>query len=284
MLTGPCADAPHVFSVATNSSYHVRPTLKRDGAIRNELLTALPDDVFERLSPRLERVRLHRRQILQERNVPVRYGYFIESGAASLMCRAGERGALELCTLGRKDFAGLPIALGTMRSPHRCVVQVEGEALRIEAHDLRQAMLGSDPLRHVLMRYVQAALVQSSQLVVCSTCHALGQRLARWLLLAHDRLECEEIPVTHQFLSRALGVRRASVTLALARMEEAELVRRRRGRFVILSRAGLEQASCECYRAIRAEHDRLMPPARDGVAEPAWETIPTGLDGLAYPA
>ena len=148
-----------------------------------------------------------------------------------------------------------------MRSPHRCIVQIAGEAMRIRAEDLRHAMAKSEALRQVLMRYVQATLVQRSQVLVCNTCHSLSQRLARWLLLAHDRLACDEIAVTHQFLSKALGVRRASVTLALAQLENAGLLHRNRGSFEIRNRAGLEHTTCDCYRAIRCEHDRLLPHA-----------------------
>jgi CRP-like cAMP-binding protein len=221
----------------------------------------LPADELERLAPALERIALHDRQILQERNVPAAYGYFIESGMASLTSRSGERGTLELSTLGRKDFTGIPLVLGTMRSPHRCVVLVPGQALRIRADDFRHALVSSPGLRRVVMRYIQATLVQSSQLMVCNMCHPLAQRLARWLLLAHDHIGRDEIPVTHEHLSRAFGVRRASITLALARMEELGLIQRCRGRFVALSRAGLEHTSCECYHAIRAEHDRLVAPS-----------------------
>jgi CRP-like cAMP-binding protein len=248
-----------------------RPETARSGARRtdalprNELLSALPAEDLAQILPCLERVPLKRRQILQERNLPVVHAYFIERGAASLLLRAGERGAVEVGTLGCKDFIGVPIVLGTVRSPHRCMVQVAGEALRIGVADLRRAMDDMPALRRILFGYVQAAMVQSAQLVVCNTRHALGERLARWLLVAHDRMEGDEIPLTHQCLSRALGVRRAGVTTAMGRMEEAGLIRRGRGRLVILDREGLEGASCECHRAIRAEHQRVRPgPACDG--------------------
>ncbi len=270
MLSGQAQDLrPSLSSVGLRERPSLASKLADSLPPRNQILRTLPDPDLERLRPLLDRVSLHRRQVLHERNVPVIYGYFIESGLASVMSRAGDRGSLELCTLGHHDFAGLPLALGTMRWPHRCVVQVEGEALRIRADDLRDAMAGCETLRLLLMRYVQARMVQSSHLLVCSSCHGLDQRLARWLLFAQDQLERDDIPVTHQFLSKALGVRRASVTLALARMEEAELIRRSRGHFGIVSRAGLEGATCECYRAIRAEHDRLLAPT--GIRKPLAE-------------
>jgi len=225
--------------------------------VRNGLLRALPASALSDLMPSLERVPLRRRQVLHERNLPLSHGYFLERGLASLLARAGDSCALEVGTLGQGDFAGLPLVLGTMRTPHRCVVQVAGEALRISADDLQQALGDMPALRQVMLAYAQASLVQSSQLVVCNTRHPMYQRLARWLLFAQDQVGAQEIPLTHQFLARALGVRRAGVTTAMGRMEDAGLIRRGRGRLVILDRARLEEEACECYRAIRSEHGRI---------------------------
>jgi CRP-like cAMP-binding protein len=176
------------------------------------------------------------------------YAYFIERGLASLMARAEDQCMLEVATLGQQDFVGLPIVLGTARTPHRCMVQVSGEAWRISAEDL-QMHLGRIPaLRQLLLCYVQAAGVQSAQLVVCNSRHSLRHRLARWLLFAHDRVEGNEI---------ALGVRRAGVTTAMGRLEEAGMIHRGRGRIMILDRASLEGETCDCYRAIRSEYTRI---------------------------
>lgn len=228
--------------------------------VRNALLSALDQSALEELLPHLERVPLKRRQVLQERNLPLTHAYFVERGVASLLSRAGERGSVEVGTLGAKDFVGLPILLGTLRSPHRCVVQVAGEALRIGAEPLQRVMDEIPRLRALLFRYVQAAMVQSAQLVVCNTRHSLNERLARALLLTYDRLGEREVPLTHQCLSRLLGVRRAGVTTAVGQMERAGLIRRGRGRLVIADPERLHAASCECYRAIAAEHDRIFSP------------------------
>jgi CRP-like cAMP-binding protein len=228
-----------------------------ENPIRNGLLQALPAEALDELMPYLERVPLKRRQVLHERNLPVMYAYFIERGLASLMARAEDQCMLEVATLGQQDFVGLPIVLGTARTPHRCVVQVSGEAWRISAEDLRR-LLGRIPaLRQLLLSYVQAAGVQSAQLVVCNSRHSLRHRLARWLLFAHDRVEGNEIALTHQFLGRALGVRRAGVTTAMGRLEEAGMIHRGRGRIMILDRASLESETCDCYRAIRSEYTRI---------------------------
>ncbi|MFC1458552.1 Crp/Fnr family transcriptional regulator [Microvirga arabica] len=237
-----------------------------ENRIRNGLLEALPAEIIDELMPYMERVTLKRRQVLHERNLPVAYAYFIERGLASLMARVEDQCMLEVATLGQQDFVGLPIVLGTTRTPHRCVVQVSGEAWRITADDL-QALLNRIPaLRQLLLSYVQATGVQSAQLVVCNSRHSLRHRLARWLLFAHDRVEGNEIALTHQFLGRALGVRRAGVTTAMGRLEEAGMIHRGRGRIMILDRARLEGETCDCYRAIRSEYNRITC---DSVSEPA---------------
>jgi CRP-like cAMP-binding protein len=236
-----------------------------EGRIRNGLLQMLPAEALAELMPYLERVPLKRRQVLHERNLPVTHAYFIENGLASLMARAEDNCMLEVGTLGQQDFVGTPIVLGTTRTPHRCVVQVSGAAWRIAAEDLQMLLARVPALRQLLLCYVQAANVQSAQLVVCNTRHSLRQRLARWLLFAHDRVEGNEIALTHQFLGRALGVRRAGVTTAMGRLEEAGMIHRGRGRIMIMDRARLEDEVCDCYRAIRSEYKRITC---DAVTEP----------------
>lgn len=227
-------------------------------APRNTLLASLPEHDFARLRPRLERVPLRRRQILHERNGTVSDVYFIERGAVSLLSRVTGRDSLEVGTLGRDDLVGVSVVLGTAHAPHRCLVQVPGEALRIRADDLRCGMSESPVLQALLLAHVQAALVRSTQLVVCNTRHCLNERLARSLLVALEQLDGDEIPLTHRSLSRSLGVRRAGVTSALGDMEGAGLVRRGRGRLRVLDREGLEQVACECHRIIGSERKRSV--------------------------
>lgn len=233
------------------------PARSEERARRSGLLNALPVHALEELQPYLEPVVLKRRQVLHERNLPITHAYFIESGLASLLARAGDQSTLEVGTLGHMDFVGVPLVLGAARTPFRCVVQVPGKALRIRADDLHRVLNAIPALNQLLLRYIQATTVQSTQLVVCTTRHSLKQRLARWLLFAHDRIGGNELPVTHQFLGRALGCRRAGVTTAMGRMEETGLLHRGRGRLVILDRAGLEAEACDCYRTLRAENSRI---------------------------
>jgi CRP-like cAMP-binding protein len=249
---------PTVFGPYSSTARACQARLRADARVRNDLLAAVSEETLARLRPLLERVDLKRKQVLYERNVPMPHAFFIERGAASVFSRSGDGGPIEVGTLGRGDLVGVPIVLGAERSPHRCVVQVPGEALRMSAGNLKRAVDELPHLRDLLLAYVQAVMVQGAQLVVCNMRHGLKERLARWLLVAQDRLDGHEIPLTRQSLSRAIGVRRAGITTAVGRMEREGLIRRDRGRLTIVDRAALERASCECYRAIRVEHQRVL--------------------------
>jgi CRP-like cAMP-binding protein len=224
---------------------------------QNRLLASMSAETFNHLRPHLQRVPLRRREILQERNRPLEYVHFIERGVASLVARTSRDGPVEVAMIGRLGLVGMPVVLGTMRSPNRCLVQVPGEALRIASEDLRQAIDACVELRQQLMNYVQALLIQNSQSVLCNIRHELCERLCRWLLLACDRLDDRMIPVTHDLLSMTLGVRRAGVTTALAKLEATGALHKSRGAIEVVDRGILEQRTCECYRIISREYSRL---------------------------
>ena len=229
-------------------------------AVRNRLLAAIPAFEYEQLRPFLEPVILRKRQILQESNQPMAYAYFIERGAASLFSRTARDGAVEVGIVGRFGLVGVPVVLGTSYSPHRCLVQVAGDALRIAAADLRRILDWAPRLTGALHQYVQALLVQYSQVSLCNVRHPIHERLPRWLLTIRDRIESNEIPATHDLISQALGIRRPGVTEAMAKLEELGAVRRGRGRIFITDPIKLEHAACECYRMIMMEYSRIAEP------------------------
>ena len=229
-----------------------RPAVNTARQTSNGLLGQLSSDCREGVLACVTRVPISRRQVLLERNVRLRFAYFLESGAASLFAKAGaDRANVEIRTLGASDFLGIPLVLGASVSPHRCVVQVPGIALRVDAGDLVALINDLPELRSVLLGYVHTALIHSSQLVACNTRHSLRERLARWLLIASDRLQSSDIAMTHDVLSRVIAVRRAGVTTEMGGMEQAGLIRRHRGSVSIIDRTGLENASCSCYRVLR---------------------------------
>lgn len=230
--------------------------------IRNRLLACLPPDAFERLRPHLSRVILNRHQILQEPNRSSDYAYFIERGVAFLFARTQRDGPVEVGMIGRFGLVGWSIVLGTMRSPYRCLMHIEGEALRIEAEELRRAIDEHRELQQKLLTFIQGLLVQSTQTILCNARHEIKERVSRWLLLARDRLDDDAVPITHDLLAMMLGVRRAGISTALTGLEDAGTIHRSRGAVQIVDRAALEQRACECYRIIAAEYDRCTRSCR----------------------
>jgi CRP-like cAMP-binding protein len=225
--------------------------------MQNVLLRTLSDAALARLMPHLRLVKFKRGAVLQERNCDIRHVHFIEHGVASLISRTPKDGPIEVGMIGRFGLVGVPVILGTMRSPHRCIMQIEGAAYRIQATELRATLAEDASLRDHLLRFVHAILIQHSQTVLCNARHELQERLARWLLLAHDRLDGQLVPVTHRKLAMALGVRRAGVTTALTQLSNMHAVAKRRATIEILDRAAVEQCACACYGVIAAEYDRL---------------------------
>ncbi|WP_247774205.1 Crp/Fnr family transcriptional regulator [Bradyrhizobium sp. 192] len=141
------------------------------------------------------------------------------------------------------------------------MVQVPGRALRIEADALIELVRGDVEVQKLLLRYVQATLIQSSQLAACNSRHSLQQRLARWLLIVEDKLFSREIPLTHRCMAQALGVRRAGITSTMGEMEARGIIQRGRAQVEILDQSQLEQLSCDCYRVILSAHENSLNAA-----------------------
>jgi CRP-like cAMP-binding protein len=224
---------------------------------QNRILQQLPAAALARLRPQLSRVRLRRRAVLQEANETAETVTFIEHGLVAVIARTQADGLVGVGVVGQSGLVGVPALLGTRRAPYRCVVEVEGEALQIAAVHIRAAM-NEAAVRQPLMNYVQSLLVQNVQAALCSSRHDLVQRLARWLLLAHDRLDHGVIPLTHALLSVMLGVRRASVTGGLSYLEDIGAIAKGRGAITVLDRNLLERHACECYRIIAGENARHL--------------------------
>ena len=234
-----------------NSDHH-------PSAVRNGLLAALPPEDLARLRPRLQPVELPFDQTLFPADGEVEAVLFPESGMVSLLATLEGGEQVEVGVVGREGLVGLPLVLGDDRSLVEGRVQQEGTALRIGAAAFRAAMEESAALRLVLNRYALAFQAQVTLTAACNARHAIEQRLARWLLVAHDRAGADEFPMTHEFISMMLGVRRPGVSLAAGVLQKAGLIRYARGRMEVTDRHGLEAASCECYHVARREHARLL--------------------------
>jgi CRP-like cAMP-binding protein len=226
--------------------------------VRNRLLGCMSPRLFAQLSEFLEPVALKRRAILQEHNRPIEHAYFIERGVASLVARTQRDGPVGISMVGRFGFVGVAAVLGTMRSPHRCVVQIPGEALRIGAQQLYDIAESVPGIRHHLCAYIHAVLAQDAQLALCNVRHGIEQRVARWLLLASDRLDEVVVPVTHDQLAMLLGVRRAGITVTLSALQELGAVKKTRGAIEIVDRAALARETCQCYRIVTFEFEKIV--------------------------
>jgi CRP-like cAMP-binding protein len=225
--------------------------------VRNRVLASLSPSSFRQLAPHLTRVSLARRSVLQDHFRRIDHVHFIERGVASLYARTRDDGPVEVAMVGPFGFVGVAAILGNARSPHRCLMQVEGEALRIGVTDLLAAMHASPAIRQHLLAYVHALLVQNAQTALCNGRHDVEQRLCRWLLLAADRLDDTVIPITHDMLSMNLGVRRAGVTSLLGQLQKSGAIAIGRASCEIVDRPALEQRACECFSIISAEYRQL---------------------------
>lgn len=200
---------------------------------------------------------------LMEPGEPIRRIYFPLTALACILTRLDDGSAVEVATIGNDGMVGATAFLGarTVSPRDLCQIQVPGEILAMDIDAFREeAQNGA--FRGVLERYVQAYLRQVSQQVACNATHPLVERCSRWILLTHDGVGRDEFPLTQEFLSQMLGVRRASVTVAAGQLQEAGLIRFRRGCLTILDREGLESAACECHGITRSEFDRLLSDRR----------------------
>jgi CRP-like cAMP-binding protein len=222
----------------------------------NALLSALPPEERRRLP--LEPVAQGLREVVYEPNGPITHVYFPLSGVFSLLVHMADGLAVEAGTVGNEGMVGLPVFLGAETSPHQAFAQVAGDSLRMRTEDFKGALRRDGPLHEVLQRYNQALMNQMAYSVACNRLHSVEERMCRWLLMTHDRVGADRFPLTQEFLAQMLGVRRPSVTVVAGVLQKAGLIAYARGWVLILDRAGLEASSCECYRVVRDEFDRLL--------------------------
>jgi CRP-like cAMP-binding protein len=224
----------------------------------NRLLSSLPGPAFRALRPHLERVALETKQVLFNVDVPIEHVYFPEDIVVSVLSVMQDGSAVEVATVGREGMVGLPVVLGAEKAQALAFVQVPGHGMRVEARFFREHVQRSGAMRNVLDRYTQALFTQLSQNSACNRLHSIEERCARWLLMTHDRVGADSFPLTQQFLAQMLGVRRAGVSEVASQLQREGLMTYQRGHITLKDRAGLEAASCECYRIIQSEFDRLV--------------------------
>jgi CRP-like cAMP-binding protein len=241
---------------------------------RNQILSSLSASDLGLLEPHLASIAMKVRHVCEEPNKPIKHVYFMEEGITSVVAITKKGKKIEI-GIGSEGVTGFPVIMGNHRSPNSTFVQIAGSAQRIAVTDLREAMDKSESLRRSLLKFAQSFMIQTAHTAVANGSATLAERLARWLLMAHDRVEGDDLPLTHEFLSLMLGVRRAGVTTALQDLESKALIRSRRGLIRILDRDGIEEIAGSFYGIPESEWQRLM----DGEEAGSSTAATTQTDG-----
>ncbi len=222
----------------------------------NGLCTILPQSECIRLQALCEPVELVMGTVLCESDQHYTHVYFPLTGFISLATTLTGHPPLEMGLIGCEGMLGATLALGVTRVPMRAIVQGSGSALRVSVAQYQQALYASPELRRVMRRYLYVLIMQLSHSLACIRFHEIEPRLARRLLMTHDRVRTDYLHLTHESLADALGVRRSGITIAAGSLQARGLIRYRRGEVMVLDRPGLEAASCECYATLIDDYDR----------------------------
>jgi CRP-like cAMP-binding protein len=234
-------------------------------AVRNQLLADLPRDVLMSLIPKLRRVSLAVRGSLIVSDTTIEAVYFIERGCVSLVATLRDGTRAEVGLVGREGMIGLPLIAGIESGFEDAFVQAPGAALQMEADAFRRTLKEVPILRARLYRYSEAMRAQAMQTAMCNGRHALEQRLARWLLMMHDRSEGDDLPVTQESLALMVCAYRPSVAVIAGALQRVGIIRHdRRGHITVLDRRALEATACGCYAAVRRRFELCLVPIPEG--------------------
>jgi CRP-like cAMP-binding protein len=219
----------------------------------NRILAALPRAEYQSLVPHLERVHLPQGKVLYEVGDFVTRAYFVMRGMVSLLSITEDGDTTEVAMVGKEGVIGMPIILRVGITPYRSMVQITGDALSLKADVMRAEFARSARFQDLLLRYTHALLTQVSQSAVCNRFHTTEARLSRWLLVTRDRVDSDSFHLTQELISHMLGTPRTVVTVAANKLQDAGLIRYKRGSITILNPQGLENAACECYGVVIKE-------------------------------
>ncbi|MCZ7486155.1 Crp/Fnr family transcriptional regulator [Rhizobium rhizogenes] len=237
--------------------------------INNRLLKALTSEGFSRLIPHMELVELPAGHQLVAGGKPILHLCFIESGLASTVVHNDGGKGIDTALVGREGVTGWPVLLGAETTPDETVMCVGGRGLMIPAVEIRREMEENPRLRELLLGYINICLLQVGQLVLANGQYSLRERLARWLLMCHDRLDTDDLPITHEFLATVLGVRRPGITNELHVLEGIHAIRASRGNVRVINRRVLEEVADVTYGVPEKEYERLITQMLADVATPS---------------
>jgi CRP-like cAMP-binding protein len=227
----------------------------------NLLLSALPSEDLALLRPYLAEVRLKQKVVIQEENAPIAHAFFPLSGMISLVATFETGEAIEIAAIGREGAIGTRPGLPPQSAFAKAIVQLPGMALKIDIRRFQEAARKSVAITHIATCANEVMAINLQQSAACNALHHLESRLARWLLHSHDRIDGDDLPLAHVFLSQMLGVRRTTVSLAAHTLQKAGVIDYHRGKIRITDRKALENISCDCYRMVRQNIDRISAAA-----------------------
>ena len=229
---------------------------------KNLLLAALPAAELKRLRPHLLPVQMELGHVLYEPGRHLEHVYFPTDSIVSLLYVMEDGSSAEIAVVGDEGVVGISLFMGGETTPSRALVQSAGHLFKLPGQVLKAEFGRGGAMQHLLLRYTQALITQMAQTAVCNRHHSVDQQLCRWLLLSLDRLHTDELVMTQELIANMLGVRREGVTEAAGKLQEAGVIRYRRGHIKVLDREKLEGLSCECYAVVKKETDRLLPYLR----------------------
>ena len=229
---------------------------------QNYLLAAMVDAEFDRLAPHLELIPMLLGDVLYESGGKLQHVYFPTTSIVSLQYELENGASSEIAGVGNEGVLGISLFMGGNTTLSRAVIQTGGHGYRLRSQILMDEFNRAGPLMRLLLRYTQALITQMSQTAICNRHHSMDQQLCRWLLLTLDRVTRNDLTITQEQIANMLGVRREGITEAAGKLQDAGLIRCRRGQITLVNRAGLENAVCECYGVVKKEFARLLSDAR----------------------
>jgi CRP-like cAMP-binding protein len=232
--------------------------LKENTIFNNQILASISKDNYKTLFSNLEKISLTSGQIIYKLHQEIEYVYFPLHSMISLVSTLSNKNTTEIGLIGNEGFVGLPVFLGGNHATCDTIVQIPDSAMRLDANIFRSEFNRGGELQRILLLYTQARISQISQNAVCKCHHPINNQFACWLLFAYDGVQQQELPLTQQFISEMLGVRRSSVTEVAQKFQKEGIIRYTRGNITILNRDILKSKACECYDKVKTEFAQLL--------------------------
>jgi len=222
-------------------------------AVGNKILLGLSRKACKDALSKMELVQLKLHQVMHEAGETIKSGYFLNSGLASVLAVQPDGKSIEVGLIGKEGFVGLSLVVGYRTSPTRIVTQGDATAYRCSTETLAALVKQCPELEQELHRFAHRLTMQTTQIAACNRLHDVEERLARWILMSQDRIGTDKLPLTQEFLSQMLGIRRASVTVAAGILQKAGFISYTRGSVTVLNRKKLEEAACDCYGIVQQQ-------------------------------